>query len=165
MNNHNISRETIINRIAKKSENNFRCLNCLIEDILNESYQEPIFNGLTPALSRYYQTHWEAIEMQICEDKLRQILLYILVYQGGCQIPIDQLHLIADEEEYYIEDVLNDWLKYLKHKTISDQHYYTICNANFIEYIRSQHIMKSSRAIFEIVNRKINEYLNSIKKN
>jgi len=166
INSHNLTREAIIDMIAKKSENNFRCLNYLIKAIVDEFYEQPIFNKLPPDLSSYYQTHWLDMGMQNHKDESRrQILLYILVYQGGCQIPIDQLHLIADEEEYYIEDVLNDWLKYLKHKTISDKHYYTICNANFIEYIRSQHIMKSSRAIFEIVNRKINEYLDSIKKN
>jgi len=158
INSHNLTREAIIDMIAKKSENNFRCLNYLIKAIVDEFYEQPIFNKLPPDLSSYYQTHLLDMGMQNHKDESRrQILLYILVYQGGCQIPIDQLHLIADEEEYYIEDVLNDWLKYLKHKTISDKHYYTICNANFIEYIQSQHIMKSNRAIFKIVNHKINE--------
>lgn len=161
MNNHNISRETIIDRIAKKSENNFRCLNYLIEDILNESYQEPIFNKLTPALSRYYQTHWEAMEMQNHEDKSRQILLYILVYKSGCQIPIDKLHEIADEEECYIEGVLHDWLKYLRQKNKSGKDYYTIYHSNFIEFIQSQNMMKSNRAIFQTINHRINEYLRS----
>lgn len=161
MNNHNISRETIIDRIAKKSENNFRCLNYLIEDILNESYQEPIFNKLTPALSRYYQTHWEAMEMQNYEDKSRQILLYILVYKSGCQIPIDRLHEIADEEECYIEGVLHDWLKYLKQKNKSGKDYYTIYHTNFIEFIQSQNIMKSNRPIFQTINNRIDEYLSS----
>ena len=161
MNNHNISRETIIDRIAKKSENNFRCLNYLIEDILNESYQEPIFNKLTPALSRYYQTHWEAMEMQNYEDKSRQILLYILVYKSGCQIPIDRLHEIADEEECYIEGVLHDWLKYLRQINKSGKDYYTIYHTNFIEFIQSQNIMKSNRAIFQTINQRINEYLRS----
>jgi hypothetical protein len=161
VNNHNISRETIIDRIAKKSENNFRCLNYLIEDILNESYQEPIFNKLTPALSRYYQTHWEAMEMQNHEDKSRQILLYILVYKSGCQIPIDRLHEIADEEECYIEGVLHDWLKYLKQKNKSGKDYYTIYHTNFIEFIQSQNMMKSNRAIFQTINNRIDEYLSS----
>ena len=160
MNNHNISRETIINRIAKKSENNFRCLNYLIEDILNESYQEPIFDGLTPALSRYYQTHWEAMEMQIYEDKLRQVILYILVYHG-CQIPIDKLHEIAEEEECSIERVLRDWLKYLKQKNKCGKDYFTIYHTNFIEFIQSQNIMKSNRPIFETIKNRINEYLSS----
>ncbi|MEG4516122.1 MULTISPECIES: hypothetical protein [unclassified Microcoleus] len=163
INSHNLTREAIIDMIAKKSENNFRCLNYLIKAIVNEFYEQPIFNKLSPDLSSYYQTHWLDMGMQNHKDESRrQILLYILVYKGGCQIPIDQLHVIAGEEESYIEDVLKDWLKYLKHKTISDKHYYTICNANFIEYIQSQHIMKSNRAIFKIVNHKINEYLNLI---
>ena len=162
-NSHNLTREAIIDMIAKKSENNFRCLNYLIKAIVDEFYEQPIFNKLPPDLSSYYQTHLLDMGMQNHKDESRrQILLYILVYNSGCQIPIDQLHVIAGEEEYYIEDVLNDWLKYLKHKTISDKHYYTICNANFIEYIQSQHIMKSNRAIFKIVNHKINEYLTSI---
>lgn len=161
MNNHNISRETIIDRIANKSENNFRCLNYLIQDILDEFYQEPIFNKLTPALSRYYQTHWEGMEIQNHEDKSRQILLYILVYKGGCQIPIDQLHLIADEEECYIEGVLCDWLKYLRQKTKSGKDYYTIYHSNFIEFIQSQNMMKSNRAIFQTINNRIDEYLSS----
>jgi hypothetical protein len=163
INSHNLTTEAIIDMIAKKSENNFRCLNYLIKAIVDEFYEQPILNKLPPDLSSYYQTHWLDMGIQNHKDgSRRQILLYILVYKSGCQIPIDQLHVIAGEEEYYIEDVLNDWLKYLRHKTISDKHYYTICNANFIEYIQSQHIMKSNRAIFEIVNYKINEYLNSI---
>jgi len=162
-NSHNLTTEAIIDMIAKKSENNFRCLNYLIKAIVDEFYEQPILNKLPPDLSSYYQTHWLDMGIQNHKDgSRRQILLYILVYKSGCQIPIDQLHVIAGEEEYYIEDVLNDWLKYLRHKTISDKHYYTICNANFIEYIQSQHIMKSNRAIFKIVNHKINEYLNSI---
>ncbi|MEG4420260.1 AAA family ATPase [Microcoleus sp. LAD1_D5] len=161
MNNHNISRETIIKRIAKKSENNFRCLNYLIEDILNESYQEPSFNELTPALSRYYQTHWEAMEMQNYEDQSRQILLYILVYKNGCQIPIDKLHEIADEEECYIEGVLHDWLKYLRLKNKCGKDYYTIYHTNFIEFIQSQNIMKSNRPIFQTIKNRIDEYLRS----
>jgi AAA domain len=161
VNNHNISTEIIINRIVQKSENNFRCLNYLIEDILNDSYQEPIFNKLTPALSRYYQTHWEAMEMQNNEDKLRQILLYILVYKNGCQIPIDKLHEIADEEECYIEGVLHDWLKYLRQKNKFGKDYYTIYHSNFIEFIQSQNMMKSNRAIFQTINNRIDEYLSS----
>jgi hypothetical protein len=163
INSHNLTTEAIIDMIAKKSENNFRCLNYLIKAIVDEFYEQPILNKLPPDLSSYYQTHWLDMGIQNHKDgSRRQILLYILVYKSGCQIPIDQLHVIAGEEEYYIENVLNDWLKYLRHKTISDKHYYTICNANFIEYIQSQHIMKSNRAIFEIVNHKINEYLKSI---
>jgi hypothetical protein len=163
INSHNLTREAIIDMIAKKSENNFRCLNYLIKAIVDEFYEQPIFNKLPPDLSSYYQTHWLAMGMQNHKDESRrQILLYILVYKSGCQIPIDQLHVIAGEEESYIEDVLKDWLKYLKHKTISNKHYYTICYANFIEYIQSQHIMKSDRAIFKIVKHKIEEYLKPI---
>ena len=166
INSHNLTREAIIDMIAKKSENNFRCLNYLIKAIVDDFYEQPIFNKLPPDLRSYYQTHWLDMGMQNHKDEsIRQILLYILVYNSGCQIPIDQLHVIADEEEHYIEDVLKDWVKYLTHKTISNKHYYTICYTNFIEYIRSQHIMKSSRAIFERVNRKIKEYLDSIKEN
>jgi len=162
MNNHNISRETIIDRIAKKSENNFRCLNYLIQDILDGFYQEPIFNKLPPALSSHYQTDWVSMGMQNHEDKSRQILLYILVYKSGCQIPIDKLHEIADEEEYYIEGVLHDWLKYLKQKIKYDKEYYTIYHTNFIEFIQSQNMMRSNRGIFKPVNHRINEYLLSI---
>jgi|SRR4028119_1995569 NACHT domain. len=162
MKNHNISRETILERIAKKSENNFRCLNYLIQDILDDFYQEPIFNKLTPALSRYYQTHWEGMEIQEHEHKLRrQVLLYILVYKNGCQIPIDQLDVIAGEEKCDIEDVLRDWLKYLRQKTKFGKDYYTIYHSNFIEFIQSQNMMKSDRAIFQTINQRINEYLRS----
>jgi len=162
MKNHNISRETIIERIAKKSENNFRCLNYLIQDILDDFYQEPIFNKLTPALSRYYQTHWEGMEIQEHEHKLRrQVLLYILVYKNGCQIPIDQLDVIAGEEKCDIEDVLRDWLKYLRQKTKFGKDYYTLYHSNLIEFIQSQNMMKSNRAIFQTINQRINEYLSS----
>ncbi|HZH38764.1 MAG TPA: hypothetical protein VEX17_01740, partial [Bacillales bacterium] len=162
MNNHNISRETIIDRIAKKSENNFRCLNYLIQGILDGFYEEPIFNKLPPALSSHYQTDWVSMGMQNHEDKSRQILLYILVYKSGCQIPIDKLHEIADEEEYYIEGVLQDWLKYLKHKTKNDKEYYTIYHTHFIEFIQSQNMMRYDRDIFKPVNRRIKEYFISI---
>ncbi|MEG5065028.1 ATP-binding protein [Microcoleus sp. B3-A4] len=162
MKNHNISRETIIERIAKKSENNFRCLNYLIQDILDDFYQEPIFNKLTPALSRYYQTHWEGMEIQEHEHKLRrQVLLYILVYKKGCQIPIDQLDVIAGEEKCDIEDVLRDWLKYLRQETKFGKNYYTIYHSNFIEFIQSQNTMESNRPIFQTINQRIKEYLRS----
>ena len=87
MKNHNISRETIIERIAKKSENNFRCLNYLIQDILDDFYQEPIFNKLTPALSRYYQTHWEGMEIQEHEHKLRRQVLLYRTHLGSIHLP------------------------------------------------------------------------------
>ncbi|MCU0545947.1 MAG: ATP-binding protein [Oscillatoriaceae cyanobacterium Prado104] len=156
---YNISMEKIIDRLCQRSENNFRCLNYLIQAIFDEVYNEPVFNKLPPAMIDDYQTHWVGMGMQNHEDKSRQILLYILVYDNGCKIPIDKLHEIADEEECYIESVLHDWLKYLRQKTKSDKEYYTLYNASFMEFIQSQHMMKSNRAIFKTVNHRINEYL------
>ncbi len=153
-----ISPPYFIEQLTVKSENNFMYLSYVLPDIAKGYYNELSFKQLPNGLLEYYAQHWQRMGMEKAPQELMVIILFILV-----QIPTSPtVKIIADiagKEEYEVEEVLEQWVEYLRKREIQGELCYSIYHASFLDFLKSQRDLKPTRKLFETVEQRISDYL------
>jgi Ni,Fe-hydrogenase maturation factor len=156
--NRHISPKEFIEQVAAKSENNFMYLRYVLPDIAKGLYQDLSIKELPNGLQEYYQQHWVRMEMENEPKKLMVIVLFILV-EIGTAITCEMIAEIAEQDEIDVARVLDEWREYLKKQKIEEEICYSIYHASFVDFLKGKRELKSTRNIFDDVNRRIADYL------
>jgi hypothetical protein len=155
----NITTEEFVEQVAAKSENNFMYLRYVLPGIARGFYdKDQTLKQLPDGLQDYYQNHWVRMRMDTAPKELMVIILFILV-EIGTPIPNEMIAAIAEEDEYEVESVLDEWVEYLRKKEIEGEVCYSIYHASFIDFLKGKREMKKTRKLFQEVNQRIVDYL------
>lgn len=154
----NINPEEFVEEVAAKSENNFMYLRYVLPEITRGFYDDLSLKQLPDGLQDYYQTHWVRMNMHTAPNEVMAIALFILV-EIGTPIPCEMIAAIADQDEYEVQSVLDEWVEYLRKQEIEGELCYTIYHASFLHFLKSKRELKSSRKLFLEVNQRIVDYL------
>ncbi|BAY76416.1 hypothetical protein NIES25_28650 [Nostoc linckia NIES-25] len=120
-------------------------------------YNDFNLKQLPNGLKKYYQTHWERMKMDSPPNKMMVIILYILV-EIVTPIPCEMIADITQEDEYEVQDILNNWFGYLKPQTIEGDICYSIYHASFLDFLKSKPILDTKRQLLKEVNQRIVDY-------
>jgi len=155
--NKNITPDAFVNELATKSENNFMYLRYVLPAIAEGKYDDLNLTQLPQGLQNYYQTHWERMKMNDSSKKMKVMILFILV-EIGTPISGEMMFDIVNEDECDVDDILNEWIEYLKPQTIDEDICYSIYHASFLDFLKAKKEFKPTRKLFEDVNQRIVDY-------
>lgn len=132
-------------RLTADSENNFMYLSQIINAILTGFYLQPLqYNQLPPTLAAYYQQHLHNMMRSPSDEKLSLAVLKILIQHQTITvealaklIPQSLAHTI-DADEYEIEEVLENWLEYLKQQQNNREVHYSLYHSSFRHWLSQQ---------------------------
>jgi hypothetical protein len=155
--NKNITPDAFVNQLATKSENNFMYLRYVLPAIAEGKYNDLNLTQLPQGLQNYYQTHWERMKMNDSSKKMKVMILFILV-EIGTPISGEMMFDIVNEDECDVDDILNEWIEYLKEQTIDEDICYSIYHATFLDFLKAKKEFKPTRKLFEDVNQRIVDY-------
>ncbi|BAY08577.1 NACHT domain protein [Calothrix sp. NIES-2098] len=156
--NRNISDEDFVEQVATKSENNFMYLRYVLPGIAKGDYNDLSLKELPAGLQDYYQVHWQHMGMDEKPQEVKVFILFILV-EIGTPIPCEMIAAIAEQDEYDVEVVLDEWVEYLKPQNIEGENCYSIYHASFLDFLKAKRVLDSKRKLFQEVNQRIADYL------
>lgn len=154
----NTTAEAFVEQVAVKSQNNFMYLRYVLPAIAQGKYNDLELRQLPDGLQEYYQTHWVRMGMENAPQKMMVILLFILV-EIGTPIPCEMMAKIAEQDEAEVGKVLDEWFEYLTVQEIQGESCYSIYHASFLDFLKDKRELKSTRKLFDEVNRRIADYL------
>jgi NACHT domain len=152
-----ITDEAFIEQVAEKSENNFMYLRYVLPGIARGCYKDLTLKQLPDGLQDYYQQHWVQMGMDTAPNEKKVIILFILV-EIGTPIPSEMVSDIAEQDIYEVEEVLKDWVEYLKQQKIDEEMCYGIYHASFLDFLKEKRVLDSKRKLFKEVNQRIVDY-------
>jgi hypothetical protein len=152
-----ITPDAFVNQLATKSDNNFMYLRYVLPVIAEGKYNDLNLTQLPQGLQNYYQTHWERMRMNDSSKKMKVMILFILV-EIGTPISGEMMFDIVNEDECDVDDILNEWIEYLKPQTIDEDICYSIYHASFLDFLKRKKELKPTRRLFEDVNQRIVDY-------
>ncbi|MDZ8067684.1 MAG: NACHT domain protein [Nostoc sp. DedQUE08] len=158
MQDRNIYDNDFVEQVATKSENNFMYLRYVLPGITKGDYKDLILKQLPDGLQEYYQDHWRRMGMDEKPQEVKVFILFILV-EIGTPIPCEIIAAIAEQDEYNVQLVLDEWVEYLKLLNIEGEYCYSIYHASFLDFLKYKRVLDSKRKLFQEVNQRIAEYL------
>lgn len=159
--NKHITPDAFVQQLAAKSENNFMYLRYVLPAIAEGKYNDLNLNQLPQGLQDYYQTHWERMNMNNSSKEMRVMILFILV-EIGTPISGEMISEIINKDECHVQDVLDEWIEYLKLQTIDEDICYSIYHASFLDFLKGKREFKATRKLFTEVNQRIVDYWDRI---
>jgi hypothetical protein len=96
--------------------------------------------------------------MNDSSKKMRVMILFILV-EIATPISGEMIFDIVNEDECDVQDILNEWIEYLKPQTIDKDICYSIYHASFLDFLKAKREFNPTRKLFEEVNKRIADYL------
>ncbi len=154
----NIADHDFVEQVATKSENNFMYLRYVLPGIAKGDYNDLSLTQLPDGLKDYYQVHWQRMGMDEKPQEVKVLMLFILV-EIGTPIPCEMMAAIAEQEEYNVQSVLDEWVEYLKLQNIKGENCYSIYHASFLDFLKAKRVLDAKRKLFEEVNQRIADYL------
>ena len=154
----NISDNDFVEQVATKSENNFMYLRYVLPGIANGYYDDLSLKQLPDGLQEYYQVHWQRMGMEEKPQEAKVFILFILV-EIGTPIPSEMIADIAEQDEYDVQVVLDEWVEYLKLQNIKGENCYSIYHASFLDFLKAKRVLDYKRKLFQEVNQRIADYL------
>ncbi|MEH2295547.1 NACHT domain protein [Nostoc sp.] len=154
----NISDNDFVEQVATKSENNFMYLRYVLPGIANGDYKDLSLKQLPDGLQEYYQVHWQRMGMDEKPQEVKVFILFILV-EIGTPIPSEMIAAIAEQDNYDVQVVLDEWVEYLKSQNLEGENCYSIYHASFLDFLKAKRVLDSKRKLFQEVNQRIADYL------
>ncbi|HEY9800775.1 MAG TPA: hypothetical protein V6D25_10490 [Leptolyngbyaceae cyanobacterium] len=104
-----------------------------INAILEDSYpQEP----LPPALETYYQQHWQKMQLPDLSGVAWGVLRILTADEQPTSA--SAIAQILDEDEYEVEEVLENWYEFLQRQQVDGETYYSLYHSSFRLWLAKQ---------------------------
>jgi hypothetical protein len=154
---HHLSEEEFRQKLKAQSENNFMYLSQILPAISEGFYSKPLqFEPLPPGLEAYYQSHWQrmkgkgssSVELGVLrclstqpppslEGKRgeREEISAEAVSEAMSATLIAQM---IDEDEYEVEEVLENWIEFLQQQRIEGEICYSLYHSSFRDWLGRQ---------------------------
>ncbi|MBO3459191.1 AAA family ATPase [Aetokthonos hydrillicola Thurmond2011] len=134
---HNVTEEEFCDRLTAESENNFMYISTIINAIAEGVYSEPWQRDPLPsALEVYYQQHWQKMTAEGLSDIALQVLRVLSSIEEGKGISASAIAEIVNQDEYDVEELLENWFEFLHYETIEEEPYYRFYHSSFQRWIR-----------------------------
>lgn len=140
-------------QLTAKSENNFMYISQILPTIISEDITNLIAvketelflaQAILPGLEAYYQNHWQRLKSQEFSSVELKVLHNLVTqlpeeenmpFPGRTSAEIAQL---IDEDEYDVEEVLENWIEFFQLQQINGEIYYMLYHSSFRDFVRKQ---------------------------
>ncbi|WP_016950831.1 hypothetical protein [Anabaena sp. PCC 7108] len=153
----NIKHDAFIKELADKSENNFMYLRYVLPTIAEGKYNDLNLTQLPQGLQNYYQTHWGRMKMNDSSKEMKVMILFTLL-EIATPIPCEMIFDILNQDECDVQNVLDEWIEYLRKSNIDGDICYSIYHASFLDFLKTKRELKATRKLFTEVNQRIVDY-------
>jgi len=153
----NYTPDYFVEQVAEKSENNFMYLYHALPAIAKGEYDDLALENFPKGLQEYYQTHWVRMRMDKTLQEAKVIVLFILV-EIGTAIPSEMIAEIAQADEFEVQQVLDEWVEYLRTQEIEGDTCYSFYHASFLNFLKKKKELKATRKLFKEVNQGIVDF-------
>ncbi len=152
-----ITQQTFITEVAKKSENNFMYLRYVLPAIADGQYDDLKLEDFPFGLEKYYYTHWQRMNMQ---EKIKEIEVFVLFILLQSKVSptskiiteiVEQKEEFKDTESLDIDNILEEWVEYLSEDKDQGEIRYRIYHASFADFLKKQKTLDENRKIFKEV--------------
>ena len=133
------------NKIADKSESNFMYLRYVLLDIEKGLYKDLSLESFPQGLQGYYDFHWRRMGMTANPLPIEKIkIVYIL---GEVREPVSRRKIcdFSGEDEYSVQQVLNEWQPFLHIVIRNGVKFYRIYNDSFRDFLHRKDILDQTR--------------------
>jgi hypothetical protein len=158
INDRQITPEIFVEQMAEKSQNNFMYLRYILPAIARGFYNDLDLKQLPEGLQNYYQVHWERMGMNDKPQEDKVIILFILV-AIPTPITCEIIAGITEQGEYEVQQVLDEWVEYVKQQEIEGEICYNIYHASFLDFLTEKPILGEKRKLFEKVRVNVADFL------
>ncbi|QDL07825.1 ATP-binding protein [Brasilonema octagenarum UFV-E1] len=132
------NRSKFVSRLTTASENNFmylhHTLNAIAEDFDSQPYQ---FDCIPPGLEAYYQQHWQKMKSEGLSDLVLKVLSVLTCAETG-EISAKGISQAIAEDEYDVEEILENWLEFLQQHRIGKETRYSFYHSHFRLWLAKQ---------------------------
>lgn len=131
---YHLTDEQFCERLTDESENNFMYLSQILPGIANSIYPQSFhWQPLPPGLETYYQSHLARMK----NPDLSAIELALLRVLAAEKQPlsVERMAAAINEDEYDIEEVLENWIEFLIEQLIDGEIHYRLYHRHFQEWL------------------------------
>ncbi|MCW6037343.1 ATP-binding protein [Spirulina subsalsa FACHB-351] len=130
-----VTEAEFIEFLAENSETNFMYLKYVLDDIEQGKYAALNLANLPRGLQQYYEQHWR--RMGMVTKPLPRTKLKIIYLLSKTQKPVscDLLADFAEEDPLTVQEVLDEWEQFLRHRIMEDEEVYSIYHKSFQEFL------------------------------
>ena len=122
-NSQELTRQQFIETLAEKSENNLMYVSEIFKAIATNFYPEGLdFKKLPPSLIEYYQTHWQQMTSNPPTSVELGAINALAKAEEG--LSVEAIATNKNLDEFEIEEVLENWVEFLKINEEKYQLYY-----------------------------------------
>lgn len=158
-NNGDLSKNQIIDELARISENNFMYLRYVIPQMAKGYYQSLNISELPKGLKDYYTDHWRRMGMNQTPLPTVKLNLIYLICQAKTMPSRQLLAKYANVSELIVQEVLNKWSEFLRSQVIDGQTCYQFYHKSFVDFLRDQDTVKSAGIELDKIHKQISDTL------
>ncbi|URD53702.1 ATP-binding protein [Chroococcidiopsis sp. CCNUC1] len=136
---HHLTEEEFSQQLTSQSKNNFMYLSQILAAIASAFYSQPfLFERLPPDLEAYYQQHWRKMKEQGLSHMVLSVLSVLSHQENGRGISPERIAKIIDEDEYEVQEVLENWFEFLVQRKVSTETRYSLYHYSFQDWLTKQ---------------------------
>lgn len=121
--------------LAENSETNFMYLKYVLDDIENGKYADLDLGNLPKGLQQYYEQHWQRMGMVTKPLPRMKLKIIYLLSKTRKPVSCDLLADFAEEDPLMVQEVLDDWEQFLRHRIMEDEEVYSIYYKSFQDFL------------------------------
>lgn len=111
----------------------------IISAIAENFYPEPLSHHQLPSgLEAYYQQHWQKMQGNGLSPVALRVLKVLVQQLKPISVEgiVEIINAeIIDEDEYDVEEVLEDWIEFLTQQQVDGKTYYSLYHYNFRDWL------------------------------
>lgn len=121
--------------LAENSATNFMYLKYVLDDIEKGKYADLNLANLPKGLEQYYEQHWYRMGMMTKPLPRMKLKIIYLLSKTLKPVSCDLLADFAEEDPLTVQDVLDDWEQFLRHRVVENEDVYSIYHKSFQDFL------------------------------
>ncbi|MCT7953885.1 hypothetical protein [Laspinema palackyanum] len=121
--------------LAENSETNFMYLKYILDDIERGKYADLKLESLPKGLQQYYEQHWQRMGMVTKPLPRTKLKIIYLLSKTRKPVSCDLLADFAEEDPLTVQEVLDDWEQFLRHRFVNGEDVYSIYHKSFQDFL------------------------------
>ncbi|MGD1809605.1 AAA family ATPase [Dapis sp. BLCC M126] len=150
-----------IQTLAEKSQNNFMYLYFVLPDIAQGKLDDLQIQQLPEGLEQYYYRQWERLLI----NPIKAMILSILVVADqpiSCECITDIVNQKESMSKYDVQEVLDDWIQFLKKQMLVGEECYSIYHLSFSDFVEKQREIRKAIPKLGNIEQMLSDYNDSL---
>jgi transcriptional regulator with XRE-family HTH domain len=139
-----ISNDEFVTEIARKSENNFMYLRCILPAIADSYYNDKPLDELPVGLQGYYENHWHIMGMTakpLPKNKIKIVYVMCALHSAASREVIAKY---SKQNALTVQEVLDGWAQFLQKQESYQPPRYRFYHGSFRDFLHRRDIVQAA---------------------